>query len=176
VKKLTIASVAFFVLIVALIGYRLHDLNSGERKMLALLSGDTSVDIISWTTKCQQRRLQCTDTDVLMYLKEAMMKHPPQIAGVGRYSYKGCFKFKGGGTFERSMLIGTNGFELSVGRRPDPDELPTHSVLLIHTVPEKVAQIFAFFNEPEQQAAGTVFILESGKPPRRERDESLVSR
>ena len=51
-----------------------------------------------------------------------------------------------------------------------------HSVLLLRPVPEKVRQTFAFFDEPYQIAAGAVLILQSGKPPRTERDESLVAK
>jgi hypothetical protein len=176
VKKLTIASVAFFGLLVALISYHVRDFYSGERKMLALLNGDANVDIVSLTTRYQQRRLQCTDTDVLAYLKGAMMKHPPETAGAGGYTYEGCFKFKGGGTFEGRMSISTNGFDLSVGSYANSEGIPTHSVPLLRPVPEKVKQIFAFFDEPEQFAAGTVLILQPGKPPRREHDESLVAK
>ena len=145
--------------------------------MLALLNGDAGVDIVSLTTKYQQRRLECTDPEVLACLKEAIIKHPSQKGGIGgRYTYGGCFKFKGGGTFEGIVWIGTNGFEISVGRHPDPDLIPTHSILLIQPVPAKVKLVFDFFDEPWQEAAGSVLILESGKPTRRERDESLVAK
>jgi hypothetical protein len=52
----------------------------------------------------------------------------------------------------------------------------THSVLLNEPVPEKVRQVFTFLAEPNQTAAGTVLVLEGGKPPRKEHDESLVAK
>src|ERR1035437_2414802 len=109
-KKLKIAAVVFFVVLFALIAFYIRDVQSGERKTLALLNGDASVEIVSLTTKYQQRRLECTDADVLRYLKEAMMKHPPGTMGVGGYSYRGLFKFKGGGTYQGPMSVGANGF------------------------------------------------------------------
>jgi hypothetical protein len=176
-KKQTIIAFTVFSLMVALVSsFRIHDSYSGERKILALLDGDASVDIERLTTMHQQRRLECSDAEVLRYLKDAMMKHPHQTLGVGGYTYAGCFKFKGGGTFEGLMSISTNGFDLSVGSYANAEGISTHSIPLMRPVPDKVKQIFDFFDEPWQQAAGVVLILEPGKPPRREHDESLVAK
>jgi hypothetical protein len=74
------------------------------------------------------------------------------------------------------MQINTNGFDLSVSSLAAEESFPTHSVLLHQPMPGKVTRLFAFLNEPYQTAAGTVFILEDGKPPRKDHDESLVAR
>jgi hypothetical protein len=70
------------------------------------------------------------------------------------------------------MSISTNGFDLCLD--DNPDRIMTHSVPLIEPVPDKVQQVFSFFGEPYQTAAGSILLLQEGRPPRRVRDESLV--
>ena len=175
-KKLTFFGIVFFGVLVALSAYYIYDSRLGERKMLALLNGDQSLVITSFATKYQQRRVRCTDTEALRCIGQAIMKHPREMTNVGKFSYYGYFKFQGGGTFGAYMQIDTNGFGLSVSSLAAEEGFMTHSVLLGQRVPEKVRQLFMFLEEPEQTAAGTVFILEDGKPPRKEHDESLVVR
>jgi hypothetical protein len=173
-KKFKVAGIGLFVLLLSAILWQVHDVQSGSRKMLALLNGDASIDIVRFTTRHQQRRLECSDPDFLQYLKGAMMKHPPERIRVGDFTYEGTFEFNGGGRFVGTMFISTNGFDLTAV--PNMDDIPTHSVPLPAPVPEKVRAVFDFFDEPWQKAAGTVLILEPGKPPRTQYDASLVAR
>ncbi len=173
-KKLKVACMLVFVLLLSIILWQVHDVRSGGRKMLALLNGDASIDIVRFTTRYQQRRLECSDPDFLQYLKRAMMKHAPQYKGIGGFTYEGSFEFGGGGRFVGTMFISTNGFDLTVD--PNMDDIPTHSVPLLDPIPEKAMIVFEFLAGPWQEAAGTVLILEAGKPPRTMHDASLVAR
>src|SRR5712691_7330175 len=90
-KKLKIAGIAVFALLLTTVLWQVSSLRSGSRKMLALLNGDASVDIVRLTTRHQQRRLECSDPDVLQYLKRVMMGHPPQYMRIGDFTYEGNF-------------------------------------------------------------------------------------
>jgi len=146
----------------------------GERKLIAILNGDQTDDIVSFETKYQQRRLVCTDRDVLGYLKKILLQHPNTMTNVGGFSYVGYFKFRGGGTFEGYMSIGTNGFDISISSQAAEEGCMTHSVLLIPPLPDKVSQIIEFLNDPNEKAAGTVLILKDGKGAERHYDAALV--
>src|SRR5258707_12279846 len=171
-KKLPFLGVAFFGLLVAVCFY-IYDTRLGERKMVALLNGDQRVLITSFATKHQQRRLRCTDGEVLRCIEQAIMKHPTVMTGVGTFSYYGYFKLKGGGTFGGYMRIDSNGFVLSVSSLASEEGLMTHSLLLNQPVPAKVRQVFTFLAEPHQTAAGKVLVLQEGKPEREVHDEAL---
>jgi len=149
---------------------------AGEHKLVALLNGDQTVDIVSFETKYQQRRLLCTDREALAYLKEMFLKHPMEMTNVGGFSYYGYITFTGGGYYGAYMYIGTNGFNISVSSKAADEGYPTHSVLLRPPIPEKVRQIFEFLNEPNQRVAGTVLIMKEGKNLERQHDASLVAR
>jgi hypothetical protein len=172
-KKLILAAVIFFGLLIAFTFY-IHWL--GEKKMVALLDGNQSINITRLEINFQQRRLFCTDTDVLRYLKEILAKHPRGMSNTGGGSYEGIFTFANGGQFKGALSIGTNGFYISIPSQAAEEAFPTHCVLLIEPVPEKVQQIFNFLNEPYQKIAGTVLILEEGKSIYTRHDESLVAK
>jgi len=176
-KKLTLFGIVFFAALLGLAAYYFHDSRLGERKMLALLNGDQTVVITSFVTKYQQRQVQCTDGEVLRYIAQAIAKHPTEMTNMGnKFSYYGYFKFNGGGTFGGYMGIGTNGFDISVSSLAAEEGHMTHSVVLAQPSPEKARQLFAFLEEPYQKVAGTILILEEGKLPRKQRDESLVAK
>lgn len=164
------------VVSVLLIAAYFYSHRVGERKLVALLNGDQTVDILSFEAKYQQRRLVCTDRDVLGYFKEMLLKHPKEMTNAGGFSYYGYITFAGGGTFDGRMSVGTNGFDISVSSQAAEEGFPTHSVLLVPPVPEKVRQVFEFLNEPPRKVAGTVLILKEGQNPERQYDASLVAR
>jgi len=152
----------------------------GEREFLTLLNGDQKVNILSLETRGQQRQLLCTDTEVLRYFKDILVKHTPELKnGVslgGSGAYKGYFRFEDGGTYDCYLYVGTHGFALSVASQAAEEGHPTHSIMLISPVPEKVRQIFDFLNEPYQNVAGTFLVLEDGKAPQKKYDAKLVAK
>jgi hypothetical protein len=175
-KKVTFLCVAVLGFLFVVGFYFIYDDHAGQQKMIALLNGDDKITITSFATKYQQRRLICSDRQILDYIQEAIRKHPAIMTNVGNFSYYGYFKFKSGGTFSGYMGIDTNGFSLSVSSLASEEGFMTHSVVLTQPVPEKIKLVFAFLYEPHQSAAGTVLVLEDGKPPRKEHDETLVSK
>lgn len=144
--------------------------------MMALLNGEATPNIVSFEATGQQRKVVCTDSEVLSYLKEIILRHPPITSGAGCYVYEGYFKFEGGGTLEAIMLISISGFDLCMDRREAFMGDSTHSVPLSQPQPEKLRQMFAFFEEPWETAAGKVTILENGVPPRTQSDSSLIAK
>jgi hypothetical protein len=164
------------VVSVLLIAAYFYSHQVGERKLVGLLNGDQTVDILSFETKYQQRRLVCTDRAVLGYLKEMLLKHPKDMTNAGGFSYYGYITFADGGTFDGYMSIGTNGFDISVSSQAAEEGFMTHSALLVPPVPEKVRQVFAFLSDPHKKIAGTVLILKEGQNPERQYDASLVAR
>ena len=148
----------------------------GERKLVALLNGDQTLDILSFETKYQQRRVICTDRDVLGYLKKMLLKHPREMHPSRGFSYYGYITFARGGKFGGYMCVGTDGFDISVSSQAPEEGWMTHSVLLLPPVPEKVRQVFEFLGGLDQKDAGTVLILKEGQNPERLYDASLVAR
>jgi hypothetical protein len=176
-NKIVLAVGILVIAFVAFTRFRIiHEFKIGERKLLAALNGDQMVKISRFETEGQQRRVRCTDTQVLDYLMQMLQKHPDFMTNVGGYSYRGRFNFTGGGSFDTEMSTSANGFCLSLTRRAVQEGIPTHCVPMIGPVPVEVRQLFNFSEEPEQTAAGTVLVFEAGRPPYRLRDESLVAR
>jgi hypothetical protein len=91
-------------------------------------------------------------------------------------TYEGHFMFRDGGTFVGCLSISTNGFTISIPSQAAEESFPTHYVFLTPPVPEKVGQIFQFFDEPSQKVAGTVLIVKDGANIERQYDASLVAR
>ena len=175
-KKLFIAGFALAGLFVAIYAYNYNN-KIAEQKMLSLLNGNPTEAIVSFETKYQQRRLICTDSEVLSYFKEIILKHPSEMTNVGgAMSYKGYFKFRSGNTFDCYMETGTNGFEISIPSLAAEESFPTHSVLLIEPVPQKVKQLFEFLNDSGQKADGTILTMEDGKTPFQKYDASLIAK
>lgn len=142
--------------------------------MIALLNGDSTQNIISFETQYQQRRLKCTDKEVLKYFKEILSKPSENPGPNSAVSYMGYFTFEGGVVFK--TYIGINGkvFTISIPSQAAEESFPTHTILLTEPIPEKVRQIFEFLDEPYQKVAGTVLIIEDGKPAYTKHDASLV--
>src|SRR5690348_13204748 len=84
---------------VGVICFELYQSAVAERSMSALLLGDLSVEIVKFETEYQQRRVVCTDTNSLEYLKRALSRPAPKGAVTGGISYRGYFKFRSGGIF-----------------------------------------------------------------------------
>jgi hypothetical protein len=143
--------------------------------MSALLSGDTSVEIVRFETEYQQRRVVCTDTDLLEHLKRALVRPAPRGAVAGGLSYVGYFKFRSGGTFRTYMQVGKTGFTVSMPAEAAEEAFPTHDIVLPQPSLDKVKELFDFLQESNQTAAGTVLVMETGKPSRRESEPSLRS-
>jgi len=120
----------------------IHNHRVGERKLLALLNGDPSADIASLEIVAQQRRVLCTDREVLGYLETMLLSHPKEMTNTTGLSYHGAIKFSGGGTYDGYLSVRTNGFDISIASQAAEKSFPTHSIFLTPPVPEKVKQIF----------------------------------
>jgi hypothetical protein len=159
-----------------LIAAHFYGHQAGERKLVALLNGDDTVNILRIETKYQQRRLICTDKDVLRYIKAMLLNHPKQMTNAGGFSYYGYITFTGGGRFDGYMSVGNNGFDVSISSQAAEEGFMTHSVLLVPPVPERVRQVFQFLSDSHPKVAGTVLILKEGGNVERQYDASLVAR
>lgn len=165
------------ILTTAILYFHRIEVQNGERMLVAILNGDPKPEIQSIEVQYQQRRLVCTDREVIGYLKQMMLNHPNMtMADNYAYSYEGKFMFRDGGAFVCSLGITTNGFTISIPSQAVENSFPTHYVLLRAPVPQKVRQIFEFFLEPYQKVAGTVLILKEGKNIEKQYDAALVTR
>src|SRR6185437_2566222 len=68
----------------------------GEQKTIALLSGEPNVRLKRLQIDYQQRRLVCTDPEVLRYLEERLRNHDPHYRELGT-TYELSLSFEGGG-------------------------------------------------------------------------------
>jgi hypothetical protein len=164
------------ILMTAILYSRRVEAQNGERKLVAILNGDPKPDIQSIEVLYQQRRLICSDRGVISYLKQMMLSHPNTMPDSCGASYEGHFTFRDGGTFVGYLGVSTNGFTISIPSQAAEESFPTHYVFLRPPVPEKVSQIFQFFDEPYQKVAGTVLIVKDGTNIERQYDASLVAR
>ena len=177
IKGKTVIAGLLIVAIIIAISYYLS--GRGERNLIALLNGDKTVEILSLETKNQQRRLVCTDREVLRYITEIILKHPREITNrpsVGGIGHKCCMKFKNGGVYNGYFEVRDDSFTFSIDSQAVEESWPTHLVLLLKPVPEKVRQIFEFLNSNDKNIAGTILIVEDGKAPHKKYDASLVAK
>jgi hypothetical protein len=157
-------------------GYGISQLVEGRRgegKTRALLSGDVNVRIQRIQIDYQQRRLICTDPEVLRYLEKRFRNHEPEFQFSGA-TYQLTLSFDGGGTQAFASYWDDNGdFNLFLGEAGEGGV--GHGIRLTQPRPRGVEKSVNFLSKSIEEVAGSVLILEAGGS-RIERDESLVAR
>lgn len=159
-----------------LVGYGVAQLlegSRGEQKTIALLSGDASIRLKQIQIDYQQRRLICSDPEVLRYLEERFRTFDPNRRELGT-TYRLSLAYEDGGAASFSTYWSDAGdFSLFVG---DPgDGGKCHGILLTNPRPRAVDELIGFLLADHQKIAGMILMLEAGGS-RVERDESLVAR
>jgi hypothetical protein len=87
----------------------------GEQKTCALLSGDMNVRLQRIQIDYQQRRVICTDPEVLRYLEERFRRHEPEPDFLGT-TYQLSLTYDGGGAQAfTSYWTDTGDFNLFLG-------------------------------------------------------------
>lgn len=132
----------------------------GEEKTGALLSGDTIVRLQRIQIDYQQRRVMCTDPEVLRYLEERFRRHEPEPDFLGT-TYRLSLTYEGGGTQAfASYWTDTGDFNLFLG---EPGEGGNgHGIRLTHPRPRGVEELVNYLVKSHREVAGTVLILEAG--------------
>ncbi len=169
----------FFLLLsltVATVGYGFWfviDWHQGEAKTIALLAGNETVKIRSLEIRAQQRKVICTDPEVLRYLEQQFRNHEPH-PDFGGTSYHLRVRYEGGGSDELSTYWpNENKFCLFVGE-PGEGGKP-HGIHFPKPRPKGIDEIKAFLSATIKDVAGQVLILESGKS-RIENNPSLIEK
>lgn len=160
----------------AVAGYgitRSVDSRRGEEKTRALLAGDPAVRLREVRIEYQQRRVVCTDPEVLRYLEDRLRRHEPDPDYLGT-TYDLALSYNGGGAQSfASYWTDAGDFNLALGDLGEGGR--GHGIRLPHPRPRGMEELASFLAKPNREAAGSVLILVSGGS-RVERDESLVAR
>ena len=146
--------------------------NIGEENARQLLSGDLNVRIERIEVDGQQRRVICTDPEVLRYLEDQFRRHEPGHNFTG-WSYDLTLTFHGGGRQSFYTYWSDSGdFDFFIG---EPGEGGTgHDIRLGKPRPQGVDRLVEFLRKPYEEIANSTLILEPGKS-RIDRDPSLVA-
>jgi hypothetical protein len=157
-----------------LLGYGVMQLieeRRGEQKTFALLAGDPSVRFERFQIDYQQRRVICTDPEVLRYLEERFRRHDRHRLELGT-TYQLAIDYQGGGHHAFGTYWSESGdFSLSLPEHGDGG--PSHGILLTRPRPRPLEEMIRFLCQKEG-VAGVVLILEPGGV-HRERDQFLVA-
>lgn len=153
--------------------FQVLDGRRGEEKTQALLAGDSNVSLRHLQIEHQQRRLVCTDPEVLRYLEERFRAHEPEPRYLGT-SYSMALSYADGGSQTFAAYLTDDGdFNFFLG---EPGEGGRgHGIRLPRPRPRGVDELVAFLHKPHEEVAGEVLILEAGGS-RVEWDGSLVVR
>jgi hypothetical protein len=145
----------------------------GEWKTRALLAGDSNVRLRRVQIDYQQRRVVCTDPEVLRYLEGRFRGHEPEPQYLGT-TYLLSLAYEGGGARAFVSYWADSGdFNLFLG---EPGEGGRgHGIRLPRPRPRGVEELASFLVKQHDDVAGSVLILEAGGS-RVERDSSLVAR
>lgn len=145
----------------------------GEQKTIALLSGDASIRLKQIQIDNQQRRLICSDPEILRYLEERFRNFDPNRRQLGT-TYRLSLTYQDGGTQSFATYWSDTGdFSLFIGDAGEGGKC--HGILLTQPRPRAVDELIGFLLADHQEIAGTILRLEAGGS-RVERDESLVAR
>jgi hypothetical protein len=144
----------------------------GERKTAALLAADPDVRVERFQIDHQQRRVVCTDPEVLRYLEERFRRND-RGAGGGGVSYRLTLRYETGGTHAVETTWADDG-DFSLSLSDDDGFADRVGVALARPRPAAVDELVEFLDKDWKEVKGTVLILEAGGT-RRERDESLVA-
>lgn len=158
------------------VGYGVAEIIDGQRggqKTRAILAGDPNARLRQVRVEFQQRRVVCTDPEVLRYLEARFRGREPEPGHLGA-AYQLTLTYDGGGSqaFE-SYWTDTGDFVLFLGEAGEGGK--GHGVRLVRPRPRGVDEGANFLLKTNRVAAGGVLILEAGGS-RIERDESLVAR
>ena len=131
----------------------------------ALLDGSEGVELTLFKTDYQQRRVICTDEEVLAYLASMLRQSSGRNGNIGA-SYDFTFRFSTGRQCTvRCYLITTSRLSFFVP--------PSHEITLQSPIPDRVREIMNFLDAPWEEVAGLVQFVENGYPIRYEYDRRL---
>jgi hypothetical protein len=151
-----------------------RDGRRGVERTEALLRGDRTARLESFDISYQQRRVHCTDPEVLRYFESCFREGDPRYPNRGgMVTYLLRLEFEGGGRLEALTYWSEGGFRLYMPyQSTDTGEEPRGSAWFQPPVPAPVREMIDFLNEDSPRARGQVLILEPGAR-RRERDAPL---
>lgn len=149
------------------------------QQMMALLSGNEQVEIVSFRVEHQQRRVICADRVVCDHVARSLRGAISDSDPGGRLrlgaSYSFTFQFNSGSRYRAAeACVFDGGFSASIPEaNPFHDAVMTHEVHFQEPMPERLRQIWGFLHEPWEKVAGSVMIVEDGCPVRIEYDRRL---
>jgi hypothetical protein len=140
----------------------------GETKSLKLLKGDQESQIESFQITNNQRRVVCTDPEVLRDIEDRWRKHTRERRETGLY-YRLTVHFRGGG----SHTFSTYWDQSSVAMEPEGgDGRVPYTISLAHPISVGLKEIVSFLFSDLGKSAGTVMVLDAHEI-RYEKDETV---
>jgi hypothetical protein len=145
----------------------------GEQKTQALLSGDANVHLERLRIEWGQRRVICTDPQVLGYLEARFRQYNPNpvVARDLCGSYEWTLSYQGGGRHAIMTTLYDGGILLDF----DSDFPSRHEVSFPEPRPAAVDIVVKFLHRPYQEVKGIVLIVEP-QGILQKYDDSLVAR
>lgn len=145
----------------------------GEEKTRKLLAGDRNLLLSQMGVEYQQRRVICTDPEVLRYMEERFRTHEPDPQFLGT-SYELLLTYEGGGSQAFYCYCNDTG-DINVYLGEPGEGGIGHGIHFTHPRPRGVEELVSFLLKPYREVAGSVLILEAGGS-RIEQDKSLIAR
>jgi hypothetical protein len=143
----------------------------GHDKTRALLHGDKDVRLARFEIDNNQRRVICTDPEVLRYLESRMSQNERRYreSGIG---YQMTVHYEGGGN--HSFLADWTDHDVALYPEGGDGRVP-NLILLPRPMSPRVEELIEFLMSELRISAGKVMILEPGGI-RYERNERLIAR
>jgi len=144
-------------------------------QMIQLLGGSESIRVVEFEIDGQQRRVICRDRKHCDYMTGAMRKAKAEMA-TGGMSYSLRFKFSSGLWYTVvNGCVAPKGLTPSIPEAYPPEVgMSTHSIMLQEPIPATIQEAWSFlWNEPCENVAGRVMVIEEGDIVRWEYDPVL---
>ena len=158
---------------VAFIAFSVSYERRTDADLNALLLGRNDVRLTGLMIESQQRRVVCTDHEVLDYLASSLGNSHDDWGVGGGVSYRFSFQLSTGRTSHLDGYIQRQSWSLVVPNANSQAGEPTHVMFLHATPPDRVREMFEFLNKRYQEVSGTVLTLETNQVPRYEYLASL---
>ena len=135
----------------------------------ALILGRDNIQLTGLVIDQQQRRVICTDQEVLAYLASSLRNSYHDWGIGGGIFYEFSFEFSTGRKYRVDGYVHRQEWSLVVpNANPEEGHRPTHVTFLHAPIPDRVREMFEFLNKRYQEVSGSVLVLEPGQPPRYE--------
>lgn len=132
-----------------------------------LILGRDNIQLTSLVIDKQQRRVICTDKEILAYLASSLRNSQSDEFGGGGISYEFSFRFSTGREYRVEGYVHRNQWSLVVpNANPHEGHGVTHATFLRAPIPDRVLETFDFLNKRYQEVSATVLVLEADQPPR----------